>query len=225
MTALLLSPIRACRSPLHRANRYAFAQPWLVIAMLAFAAVMAGAGVAAADDPMTTVQETVRQVLSIVTDPSYKSASSERRQKLREVIDPRFDFRDMARSSLGYHWRSLSPAQREEFSQLFTGLLEASYLGKIEGYKGQKIVYLKQSQDGSLAQVNTNIVPKGGEPISVNYRLKNDGGSWKVYDVLIDQISLVANYRNQFNRIINEKGYNELVSALRQKQKAIDSGT
>jgi phospholipid transport system substrate-binding protein len=180
---------------------------------------------AAAGDPMGAVKETVNQVLAIVTDPSYKSATSERREKLREIIAPRFDFSDMARSAMGYHWRTLSPAQRDQFVHLFTGLLEASYMGKIEGYKGQKIVYLKESEDGSTAQVNTNIVPQGGEPISVIYRLKQDGGTWKVYDVLIDQISLVGNYRNQFNRIMNTQGYDKLVSAIRQKQQSIDSGS
>jgi len=98
-------------------------------------------------------------------------------------------------------------------------------MGKIEGYKGQEIVYVKETQDGSLAQVNTKIVPKGGEAIPVNYRLKNDDGTWKVYDVVIDNISLVGNYRNQFNRIMNEKGYDKLLAAIKQKQQSIDSGT
>jgi phospholipid transport system substrate-binding protein len=195
------------------------------MAVLAITLGFAGAAVAATGDPMTTVEETVQQVLSIVTDPSYKSTTAQRREKLREVIAPHFDFSEMARSAMGYHWRTLSPAQREEFVRLFTGLLEASYMGKIEGYKGQKIVYVKQTQDGPLAEVDTKIVPPGGEPIAVNYRLKQSDGIWKVYDVLIDQISLVGNYRNQFNRVMNEKGYDNLVKALKQKQQAIDSGT
>jgi phospholipid transport system substrate-binding protein len=197
----------------------------LAIAALAIVVGLAAAPAAADGDPMSAVQGTVKQVLSIVTDPSYKSATSERREKLREVIAPRFDFSDMARSAMGYHWRTLSQAQRDEFVSVFTGLLEASYMGKIEGYKGQKIVYVRESQDGSTAQVNTNIVPKGGEPISVDYRLKQSGATWKVYDVVIDHISLVGNYRNQFNRIMNEKGYDKLVSAIRQKQQSLDSGT
>ena len=175
-------------------------------------------------DPMAAVKGTVNQVLSIVTDPSYKSATSGRREKLRQVIAPRFDFADMARSAMGYHWRSLSTAQRDQFVHLFTGLLEASYMGKIEGYKGQKVAYVKETHDGDLAQVNTQIVQRGNEPITVNYRLKQSGGSWKVYDVLIDQISLVGNYRNQFTRIMNEKGYDSLVNAMKQKQHSIDSG-
>jgi phospholipid transport system substrate-binding protein len=198
------------------------------LAVVVLAVVLGLAGAAAADttgDPMAAVKETVQQVLAIVTDPSYKSAGSERRQKLREVIAPRFDFSDMARSAMGYHWRTLSQAQRDEYSRLFTGLLEASYMGKIEGYQGQKIVYVKETQDGDTAQVNTKIVPSGGDAISVNYRLKQSDGTWKVYDVIIDQISLVGNYRNQFNRVMNEKGYDTLISALKQKQQAIDSGS
>jgi phospholipid transport system substrate-binding protein len=195
------------------------------MAAAAFALTLVLAPRAGADgDPMAAVKGTITQVLSIVTDPAYKSANSERREKLRALIAPRFDFTEMARSAMGYHWRTLSQTQRDQFVQLFTGLLEASYMGKIEGYKGQKIVYVKELRDGDLAQVNTNIVQGGNEPIAVNYRLKESGGSWKVYDVVVDQISLVGNYRNQFSRIMNQKGYDTLVQAIRQKQQSIDSG-
>jgi phospholipid transport system substrate-binding protein len=195
------------------------------MAVVAFAVTLALAAGALADgDPMSAVKGTINQVLSIVSDPAYKSANSARRDQLRTVIAPRFDFTEMARSALGYHWRSLSQAQRDEFVRLFTGLLEASYIGKIEGYKGQKVVYVKELRDGERAQVNTNIVQRGNEPISVNYRLKESGGSWKVYDVMVDQISLVGNYRNQFSRIMNQKGYDTLVQAIKQKQQSIDSG-
>jgi phospholipid transport system substrate-binding protein len=197
------------------------------LAVVVLAVVLGFTGAAAADagDPMAAVKETVKQVLAIVKDPSYKSAGSERRQKLREVIAPRFDFSDMARSAMGYHWRTLSQAQRDEYSRLFIGLLEASYMGKIEGYQGQKIEYVKETQDGDTAQVNTKIIPSGGDAISVNYRLKQSDGTWKVYDVIIDQISLVGNYRNQFNRVMNERGYDKLISALKQKQQALDAGS
>jgi phospholipid transport system substrate-binding protein len=192
----------------------------LVVALLTVCA----APLIAAEDPMAAVKGTVDQVLSIVTDPAYKSATSERRAKLREVILPHFDFSDMARSAMGYHWRSLTQAQRDQFVRVFTDLLAASYMGKIEGYKGQKIVYLKETQDGDLSQVNTNILQPGSDAISVNYRLKNSAGTWKVYDVLVDQISLVGNYRNQFNRIMNNKGYDSLIKAISQKVQSIDAG-
>jgi phospholipid transport system substrate-binding protein len=195
----------------------------LTLAALAVALALSGGFAAAANDPMTAVKQTVSQVLSIVKDPAYKSATAERREKLREIIAPHFDFADMSRSALGYHWRTLSQAQREQFVNLFTGLLEASYMGKIEGYSGQKIDYIKETRDGDYAQVNTNIVSHGNEPILVNYRLKQSAGNWKVYDVLVDQISLVGNYRNQFNRIINAKGYATLIQAIKRKKRQIDS--
>lgn len=219
-TALQSSPIQAAPSP-----NSGLLKACLAVATLAVALGFAHAAMAVGGDPMAEVKETVRQVLAIVTDPTYKSATSERRERLREVIAPRFDFSDMARSAMGYHWRTLSQAQRQDFVRVFTGLLEASYMGKIEGYKGQKIVYVKETQDGSLAQVNTNIVPKGGEPIAVNYRLKQSDGNWKVYDVVIDNISLVGNYRNQFNRIMNQQGYDKLIGAIKKKQQSIDSGS
>jgi len=218
LTILQSSPIQAAPRPNSGVLKVCLAAAALVFALGYIRA-------AAAEDPMAAVKETVRQVLAIVTDPSYKSATSARREKLREIIAPRFDFSDMARSAMGYHWRTLSQPQRDEFSRVFTGLLEASYMGKIEGYKGQQIVYGKERQDGPLAQVDTKIVPKGGDAIAVDYRLKQSGGDWKVYDVVIDNISLVGNYRNQFNRIMNEKGYDKLVSAIKQKQQALDSGT
>jgi phospholipid transport system substrate-binding protein len=197
----------------------------MAAAIVAAALSMTTAARAAAGDPMAAVKDTVNQVLAIVSSPSYKSAQSQERDKLRAVVAPRFDFSDMARSAMGYHWRKLSQAQREQFVNVFTRLLEASYMGKIESYNGQKIEYVKQTQDGDYAEVFTNIVQSGAEPISVNYRLKREDGSWKVYDVLIDHISLVGNYRNQFTRIMNEKGYDQLVNLIKKKEQSIDTGT
>lgn len=220
MKALQASAIPA--APSRRIRRSSIFAGFL--AALVLAAILTPALAAAAPDPMAAVKDTVNQVLSIVTNPSYKAARTQERDKLRAVVAPRFDFSDMARSAMGYHWRTLSQPQRDEFVSVFTKLLEASYMGKIEGYKGQKIEYLKESHDGDYAEVMTNIVPSGGEPISVNYRLKFSGGAWKVYDVLIDHISLVGNYRNQFTRIMNEKGYDQLVSMIKKKEQSIDAG-
>ncbi len=197
----------------------------MAAAVVAAALSLTPAARAAAGDPMAAVKDTVNQVLAIVSNPSYKSAQSQERDKLRAVVAPRFDFSDMARSAMGYHWRNLSQAQREQFVNVFTRLLEASYMGKIESYNGQKIDYVKQTRDGDYAEVFTNIVQSGAEPISVNYRLKLVNGSWKVYDVLIDHISLVGNYRNQFTRIMNEKGYDQLVNLIKKKEQSIDTGT
>jgi phospholipid transport system substrate-binding protein len=182
---------------------------------------------AAASDPTAEVKNTVDQVISILKNPAYRTNRQERRQKLRAAILPHFDFEAMSRSAMGYHWRSLTGAQRQEFSSAFTGLMEVSYTGKIESYHDQTIEYVKSFNNApDDAQVNTEIISKsGGEPIHVNYRLKkNADGDWKVYDVLIDNISLVGNYRNQFNRVMNQSGFDGLVKAIKAKETQIDAG-
>jgi phospholipid transport system substrate-binding protein len=196
-----------------------------VAALAVIVLAVCAAPIMASDDPMAAVKGTVDQVLSIVQDPAYKTATTERREKLRNIILPHFDFTAMSRSAMGYHWRTLSQTQRDQFVHEFTELLAASYMGKIEGYKGQKIIYGKETQNGDDAQVDTSIAQPGSEAISVNYRLRQFGGTWKVYDVLVDGISLVGNYRNQFNRIMNNKGYDTLITAIKQKVQTIDSGS
>jgi len=173
---------------------------------------------ALADDAMAEVKETTDQVLQILKNPEYKSAPTQRRQELRSVIGSHFDFTDMSRSALGIHWSSLSPDQRNEFVSLFTRLLEAAYMSRIENYSGQTINVLNERADGpGYSEVYTNIVQGSAQPISVNYRLKQSDHRWKVYDVLIDGISLVGNYRNQFNRIVNNNGYDALLQQIKTK--------
>jgi phospholipid transport system substrate-binding protein len=181
------------------------------------------AAVSTPPDPISEVRATVDQVLAILQDPALKANAQERRQKLKEAVEHHFDFGSMARSALGYHWRDLADDERKQFVDLFTRFIEASYIGKIESYTGQKIEYVKQISEGSdFAQVNTNVLQNGKDPISVNYRLKFEDGEWKVYDVLIDNISIVGNYRNQFNRVINNKGYDVLVADMQAKQESLD---
>ncbi len=175
---------------------------------------------------MAEVKATVDQVTSILKDPNYKSAPSERRATLRQLIASHFDFADMARSALGTHWKDLSDEQKNEFTQLFTQLMEASYTGKIESYTDQQVNFLQEISDNpGYAQVNTTITQEGKQPITVNYRLKQEDGSWKVYDVIIDGISLVANYRNQFSRVINTRGYDALIQDIRAKVGQIGGGS
>ncbi len=173
-------------------------------------------------DPMQQVKATVDQVLQILQDPALKSDLSQRRQKLKDSVVGHFNFADMARSALGYHWRDLSDQQRKNFVDLFTRFVQASYLGKIEGYGGQKIDYLRESTDGEYAQVNTQVSQEGKEPIPINYRLKADDGTWKVYDVTVDNISITSNYRNQFNRVISNRGLDALMANMRAKQETLD---
>jgi phospholipid transport system substrate-binding protein len=175
------------------------------------------AGAAASGD---RVRETVDKLLTILNDPQLKAESkrNERRAKLKEVISQRFDFPEMAKRSLGSEWRRRSPAEQKEFVKLFTELLEQAYLDKIESYNGEKVQYLREQEDNNSAEVATKIVDNKGREFSVNYRLHNINGDWKVYDVVIEDISLVNNYRAQFNRVLAKGTFEELLTRMREKK-------
>jgi phospholipid transport system substrate-binding protein len=173
----------------------------------------------AAGVPGDQVRQSVDKLLAILKDPQLKGESkkNERRDKLKEVIYQRFDFTEMARRSLGTEWRRRSPEEQREFVKLFTGLLERAYLDNIESYNGEKFRYLKEQEDNNHAQVDTKITGNKGQEFSVNYRLHNRNGDWKVYDVVIEDISLINNYRSQFNRMLATSSYEELVNRMKGK--------
>lgn len=169
--------------------------------------------------PTEQVRTTVQTVLALLRDrPSH-----EIEQELRLVIEERFDFAEMAKRSLGSHWRRLTPAQEQEFVRLFTNLLERKYIGEIAAYENEKIVFTNERQDGEYAVVESHVVPEGGEAISLDYKLYRRGAEWKIYDVAIENISLVNNYRSQFNRVIAKSSLVDLMERLRQI--AIDSAS
>ncbi len=180
-------------------------------------------GIARAQDtttPMAVVQQTVNQALSVLSDKSAPLA--QRQDKLRQIVSSTFDFTEMAKSALGYHWKQITPDQQQEFTNVFISFIEDSYLSKINDYKGQQVTFLKATAESPQeAQINTDIVQQGKDPIHVNYRLLQKDGAWKIYDVTVDAISIIANYRNQFNRVMNNKGYDTLISDLKSKQAAL----
>ncbi len=173
----------------------------------------------AAGVPGDQVRQTTDKLLAILKDPQLKGESkrNERRDKLKELIYQRFDFTEMARRSLGSEWRRRSPEEQKEFVKLFTGLLERTYLDNIESYNGEKFQYLKEQEDNNHAQVDTKIIDNKGQEFSINYRLHKVNGDWKVYDVVIEDISLVNNYRSQFNRVLATSSYEELVNRMKGK--------
>jgi phospholipid transport system substrate-binding protein len=196
----------------------------------AFASVLMiaiGCGLAAAapayaqSTPMDVVKATVNQALEVLRDHSVPLA--ERQEKLRGIVSASFDFREMSRSAMGYHWRSLTPDQRKEFTGVFTTFIEDSYLAKISDYSDQHVDFLSWRNNGGpeYAQVKTNIVQSGKQPISFNFLLLDRSHGWKIYDVTVDAISIIANYRNQFNRVMNNKGYATLIGDLKSKQAAL----
>ena len=175
---------------------------------------------AAATEAAQQVKQTVDRVLAIVNDPALKgdAKAAERRQKLKEVIGARFDFAEMAKRSLGAQWQKRSPAEQKEFVEVFTELLEGSYLDKIESYSGEKVRFVNDRQEKDYAEVGTKIINNKGEEFSVDYRLYNANGDWKVSDVIIENISLVNNYRAQFNRVLARSSYAELLETMKQKK-------
>ncbi|RQW78044.1 MAG: ABC transporter substrate-binding protein [Geobacter sp.] len=169
------------------------------------------------------VKKTVDEVVRIVADKELKKPQNEakRRQLLKTTVAVIFDYEEMARRSLGKHWKERTPAERKEFVQLFTTLLENSYADKIESYNQEKIVYLKESMEGDHAEVRSKVVTAKRDEYSLDYRLLNKGGKWMVYDVVIEGVSLVSNYRGQFNKIVASQGYPQLVKKLRTKSEEI----
>jgi phospholipid transport system substrate-binding protein len=173
-------------------------------------------------DPMATTQEFVNGALKILAD--RQTPVADRQRQLRQLIEPHFDFTQMSRQALGPHWRSLSPAQRQDFAQVFKSFMESAYLSKISDYSGQRVEFVKQSSLGvGYAQVASNIMQTGKAPIPVNYLLEQKDDGWKVYDVTVDNISIIQNYRNQFNRVINENGFDKLLADLKAKQRQLSA--
>jgi len=183
---------------------------------------------AASADPLQEIRDGLNQVIVVFQKQGVPLAA--RREELRKLAEQHFDFSDMAKSALGYHWRGLTPEQREGFVPLFTTFIENAFLSKLQDYTVQRIQqeaplaridYLREAFDGpDYAQVFTDLtVPEQKDPVHVNYRLHRIEGSWRVYDITIDAISIVGNYRNQFDRVINNQGYDQLVALMHEKIK------
>jgi phospholipid transport system substrate-binding protein len=192
----------------------------LAIATMALMVTSVNLGSAHADTAMGVTQTMVNHALQIMANKS--APVQQRRRQLREAIENEFDFSEMSKSALGYHWRTISENQRAQFTKLFTAFIEDAYLSKIQDYSGQQVQFQGQSPLGQgYAQINTAIVQTGKSPITVNYLLLQKDGTWKIYDVTVDAISIIANYRNQFNRVINEKGFDQLMADLQAKQQEL----
>ena len=170
--------------------------------------------------PRSELKGTVDEVLTILKNPSLKGAGNDqtRRNLLRSAIGPRFDYREMAKRSLARHWRDLSDEEREEFVEVFADLLQQSYVSKIEAFTDQEIVYPEERIDENFAEVETKIVIESGRGVPIDYRLYETETGWRVYDVIIEGVSLVSNYRSQFNRIINQDSYDALLNRMHTKQ-------
>jgi phospholipid transport system substrate-binding protein len=199
----------------------------IVIAANAWAQAIVESGGGA---PTASVKTVIDQAIAVFKDKTV--APAEREKKLRAIAEGHFDFERMARTAVGIHWRDFSDQQRAEFVPLFTNFIEDVYLTRMEDYSVEKvqqdiqaasIQFTKERMDApDQAVVFSEVtLASRGKPIDVNYLMKRDGDDWKIYDITIDAISVIANYRNQFNRVLNEGGYDKLTSIMRQKQQAL----
>jgi phospholipid transport system substrate-binding protein len=167
------------------------------------------------------VKSSVEQVVRLLEDKELKAPdrAMERRQRLQKIFNDRFSYEEMSKRSLGAHWNNLNEAQRQQFVDLFRQLLARTYTGTIEGYSGERFQYLSERNEGDYAEVRTKLVSRKGE-IPINYRLLSKAGEWQVYDIVVDGISMVSNYRAQFTKIIRASSYEDLVQKLQNKSEA-----
>jgi phospholipid transport system substrate-binding protein len=185
---------------------------------LGLAAPPAGAGA-----PMEQLKMQIDRVLKLLDDPTLKDKPKDKRAAVRKIADDIFDFGETARRSLGRHWAARTEAERDEFVKLFGDLLERSYISKIELYGGEKIQYLSDRIEGDQAAVLSKLVTKTGTDVPIEYRMLKKADRWLVYDVIIEGVSLVSNYRTQFNKIIQTSSYAELVKKMKSRQEEMSS--
>jgi phospholipid transport system substrate-binding protein len=186
---------------------------------------VATAVAATAASPREVVQAAVDRVVHAIQradmesapDPAPRLAMAQRRLEVRRVAGELFDLDEISRRALSRHWTTRTPEEQAEFVRLFTDLLERAYIGRIEAYSGEKIVYLGEAVDGPFATVRSKVITRRRGETPLDYRLHLRDGRWKVYDVLIDHVSFVATYRSEFSRILQKESYGALVERLRKQ--------
>jgi phospholipid transport system substrate-binding protein len=173
-----------------------------------------------ANTPSTEIKATIDSIMNILNDDNLKLSSNKakRRSLIRSLITDRFDFVEMAKRSLARHWRERSPEEKQEFVSLFSELLEASYIGKIESYTSEKITYDKEILKGGnkYGVVSTSIITKD-VTIPIDYKVIQRNNAWRVYDVVIEGVSFISTYRSQYNTIIKQKSFSHLIQTMQSK--------
>ena len=195
---------------MHRVIRRTLTSVAALPLLLAAAPALAGA-------PIDQLRSSIDQVIKVLEDTALKAdgSSEKRRAAIREAAGNTFDFGEAAKRSLGKHWQSLSEQDRQEFTGLFADLLERGYVARIEEYSGEKILYTGDNVDADTATVKTKFTTKKGTEIPIDYRMLRKGDRWLVYDVSVEGLSLVGNYRGQFNKIIETSSYQDLVKKMK----------
>ncbi len=209
--------------------RYYFMDRWKKICFvmgvtIALTTMIVGVGPrpAAAGGATEAMKSTIEEVLKILADKELKhpEKATQRRKMLEKVVGDRFDYAEMSRRSLGSAWTGLSAAEREEFVELFQTLLVNTYAEKVETYSGEGVHYINERTEKDYAEVRTKVLT-GKTEIPLDYRLLYRDSVWRVYDVIVDGVSLVNNYRGQFSKILKNGSFAELVDQLRKKSEKI----
>ena len=190
-------------------GKHVCAKLTLIAALIGFAAI------AMAAPPKAQLQETMERVMALTQTFHSQKDFTDNKARLRQIIFPRFDFAEMARRSLGNRWSALK-GKEAEFVAAFMQFAEGSYMNALASYRGEKIIYGRENIDANFADVETQVLGRG-EMTPVTYKLHLVGDEWKVYDVIIDQISLVSNFHSQFGRILQTASVDELMRRLREK--------
>ena len=215
----MMMTVQRARRASERPNRFTMSLAAAMVLWLGLMGVPAHAGA-----PTDAMKTTIDEVLRIIGEKELKqpSRSEERRQQLERVVSARFDYQEMSRRALGAPWNTLSDQEKQEFVGLFRTLLTNSYADKIETYSGEGVQYLNERTEKEYAEVRTKVL-SGKTEIPLDYRLMHKSADWRVYDVVVDGVSLVNNYRGQFTKILRASSYPDLVDQLRKKSDKLKS--
>ena len=202
-------------------SKYSKQTSWLLVFLLMLSMVLLSCEkslASANNDPLVELQESVDEILMILQSEELKAPGKEgeRQQLVLNVVNRMFDFRGMARSSLGQNWNNLTTEERDRFVGLFTSLIEQRYIGKIDTYSEQKVIYKQQRVRKDKARVYTALIDKDLE-IPIDYSLQKSQGKWLIKDLKIENVSLVANYRRDFNSIIRKEQFAGLVEKIKEQ--------
>lgn len=189
---------------------------WLVFALVSAALLSSSAS---AGVPTEQLKASTDKIIEILSDPELKgpSQAEKRRSLIRQAADERFDWNEMSRRALGRHWAKLSEEEKKTFVDLFSRLLERTYMEKVEDYSGEKVFYVNETVESNYATVEMKVLTGKNMEIPVLNKMKKNGGEWMIYDVSIEGVSLVNNYRTQFNSILSKSPFSELLAMLREK--------
>jgi phospholipid transport system substrate-binding protein len=189
---------------------------WITSVALVFSAAMVTAGTTPGD----TVRNSVGSILAILKDGQLDKGS--KREKMRAIINESFDFRAMSQRTLATNWKKATEEEKQKFTGLFSQLIENSYMGKLEAYTNEVVKYPGEKVEGRKAVVDTLIVTSSAE-IPVNYKMYRKGENWLVYDVVIEGVSLISNYRSSYQVIVKREGFDGLLAKMQAKIKELES--